>query len=62
VKLLKIEGNILEIENVDVIDQTPLLDLKPYVPYFDRPEGVRAGWIDRVSGDIKSKRSDERFS
>ena len=62
VKLLKIQGNVLEIENVDVIDQTPLLDLKPYVPYFDRPEGVRAGWIDRVKDEVKDKRSDERFS
>ncbi|MFO7943204.1 MAG: tRNA (N6-threonylcarbamoyladenosine(37)-N6)-methyltransferase TrmO [Anaerolineales bacterium] len=62
VKLLTIQGNVLEIENVDVLDQTPLLDLKPYVPYFDRPEGVKAGWIERVKGDIKNKRSDERFS
>ena len=62
VKLLKIQGNVLEIENVDVIDQTPLLDLKPYVPYFDRPERVRAGWIDRVKDEVKDKRSDERFS
>lgn len=62
VKLLKIQGNVLEIENVDVLDQTPLLDLKPYVPYFDRPERVRAGWIDRVKDEVKDKRSDERFS
>ena len=35
VKLLRIEGNTLHVENVDILDGTPLLDLKPYLPQFD---------------------------
>jgi tRNA-Thr(GGU) m(6)t(6)A37 methyltransferase TsaA len=62
VKLLNIKGNVLEIENVDVLDQSPLLDLKPYVPYFDRPEGVKSGWIEKAKDEIKGKRGDDRFA
>jgi tRNA (adenine37-N6)-methyltransferase len=51
VRLLKRDGNLLEIEGVDVLDQTPLLDIKPYVPDFDlRPE-ARAGWYEQRSKD-----------
>ncbi len=35
VKLLRIDNNILEVENIDVLDGTPLLDIKPYIPQFD---------------------------
>ncbi|MFO8037748.1 MAG: tRNA (N6-threonylcarbamoyladenosine(37)-N6)-methyltransferase TrmO [Anaerolineales bacterium] len=62
VKLIEIRGNILEIENVDVVDQSPLLDLKPYVPYFDRPEGVKSGWIEKAKDQVKGKRGDDRFA
>ncbi len=40
----KIEANILYIKDVDILDKTPLLDLKPYVPGFDRRDGVKIGW------------------
>jgi tRNA (adenine37-N6)-methyltransferase len=43
VNLLKIESNILHIENADILDQTPLIDIKPYVPEFDKPTSVKAG-------------------
>lgn len=62
VKLLKIEENVLEIENVDVLDQSPLLDLKPYVPYFDQPGEVKSGWIEKVKDEIRGKRTDDRFA
>lgn len=45
VRLLGREGNILRIAEVDVLDGTPLLDIKPYVPQFDQREGVRIGWL-----------------
>lgn len=45
VRLLGREGNILRISEVDVLDGTPLLDIKPYVPQFDRREGTRVGWL-----------------
>ena len=43
--LRKIDRNILHIENVDVINGTPLLDIKPYVPDFENFEDVRIGWL-----------------
>jgi len=44
VRLLACRCNILEIEGVDVLDGTPLLDIKPYVPDFDVRTDVRTGW------------------
>jgi tRNA-Thr(GGU) m(6)t(6)A37 methyltransferase TsaA len=61
VKLVKVEGNRIEIENVDILDGTPLLDIKPYVPVFDEPTDVRFGWLEKARDDVPTKRSDERF-
>ena len=61
VRLIKIRGNIVEIEDVDVLDSTPLLDIKPYVPAFDSYPDEKAGWFDNVPHDAGSVRSDERF-
>lgn len=44
VRLLAIHDHLLEIEGVDVLDGTPLLDIKPYVPDFDMQSNVRTGW------------------
>ena len=44
VRLLARRENILDIEGVDVLNETPLLDLKPYVPEFDIHEATRLGW------------------
>jgi tRNA (adenine37-N6)-methyltransferase len=46
VRLLARENHILKIEGVDVLDGTPLLDIKPYVPEFDLRTGVRSGWLE----------------
>lgn len=62
VKLLAIQENILEIENLDILDGTPLLDIKPYVPDFDRPGEIRIGWLEKVREDIPGKLSDDSFS
>jgi tRNA-Thr(GGU) m(6)t(6)A37 methyltransferase TsaA len=61
VKLLEIESNILHIENVDILDQTPLIDIKPYVTEFDKPTSVRCGWIENKKGKVISQKSDDRF-
>ncbi|MDZ7342527.1 MAG: tRNA (N6-threonylcarbamoyladenosine(37)-N6)-methyltransferase TrmO [candidate division KSB1 bacterium] len=61
VKLLKIEGNVLHIENVDILDGTPLLDIKPYVPEFDYYSELRTGWLEHTTGNIENQRSDSRF-
>ena len=61
VKLLSVEQNVLHIENVDVVDGTPLLDVKPYVPEFDRQSVVRVGWLEQGRENVHAKRSDGRF-
>jgi tRNA-Thr(GGU) m(6)t(6)A37 methyltransferase TsaA len=45
VKLISIEGNVLTIENVDILDGTPVLDIKPYSPTFNLDEPIRTGWL-----------------
>lgn len=49
VRLLERRDNILDIEGVDMLDGTPLLDIKPYVPEFDIRTGTRNGWYDTRS-------------
>lgn len=62
VRLLEIRGCTLEIEDVDMLDGTPLLDIKPYVPAFDERQDVRLGWFADRLGRISEIRSDRRFS
>jgi len=61
VKLLKVEEHILHIEDVDIVDGTPLLDIKPYVPAFDAKEVERTGWLSSRAGGVSAVRSDKRF-
>ena len=51
VRLIARHGNVLEIEGVDMLDGTPLLDIKPYVPDFDARENVRVGWYETRSNE-----------
>jgi tRNA-Thr(GGU) m(6)t(6)A37 methyltransferase TsaA len=60
VKLIAVRENILEIEELDILDGTPLLDIKPYVPGFDHFEVKRAGWFDNVVFD--NNKADDRFA
>ena len=46
VELLEREGNILKVRGIDMLDGTPLLDIKPYVPKFDRRDKVKIGWLE----------------
>jgi len=47
VKIQRIEKNTLHFTEVDVLDKTPVLDIKPYVRYFDMRENVTCGWVDK---------------
>jgi tRNA-Thr(GGU) m(6)t(6)A37 methyltransferase TsaA len=47
VRLTEVEGNTLYIQNVDIVDETPLLDIKPYVPEFDARKVEKIGWLRR---------------
>ena len=62
VKLSRIDKTVLHIENVDVLDGTPLLDIKPYVPQFDQFPADRTGWLEQAKGSVREKKSDGRFA
>ncbi len=61
VQLERIENNTLHIRNIDVLDGTPLLDIKPYIPEFDAQDKVRTGWFKQSRETVSQYRSDERF-
>jgi tRNA-Thr(GGU) m(6)t(6)A37 methyltransferase TsaA len=50
-KLLKIEGLCLHVEGIDLLDQTPVLDIKPYVPYCDAFPQARCGYVDEMEAE-----------
>jgi len=60
-RLIKIEGRFLTIEDVDVLDGTPLLDIKPYIPQFGPRENVQIGWVTGKVQDVEKLRADNRF-
>jgi tRNA-Thr(GGU) m(6)t(6)A37 methyltransferase TsaA len=60
VRLIERRGPELMIEDVDVLDGTPLLDIKPYVEGFDLRLGSRGGWTERVSGEEFVRRGERR--
>ena len=61
VKLNRIEDGVLYVENLDILDGTPLVDIKPYVPEFDEQLDVRTGWLHEVRKTVSERRSDDRF-
>ena len=61
VKLISVNDCELVIEGVDVVDGTPLLDIKPYVPEFDCYPDEKSGWFAGSGNRIASVRADERF-
>lgn len=62
VKLLGIENNVIHIEMVDMLNGTPLIDIKPFFSKFDNRTNTKSGWLDNQGIiTIKELRSDERF-
>lgn len=59
VRLLKREGSVLHIADVDLLDNTPLLDIKPYIPQYDAHPESQAGWVDTTTESRKV--ADGRF-
>ncbi len=59
VRLLGISGNVLTVEGVDILDNTPLLDIKPYLPTFDAFQAMRIGWCAHAQGRVRT--ADDRF-
>jgi tRNA-Thr(GGU) m(6)t(6)A37 methyltransferase TsaA len=61
VPLDRIENGNLHVKNTDILDGTPLLDIKPYVPDFDNYARVRAGWLEHMRKTVDDRKSDDRF-
>jgi tRNA-Thr(GGU) m(6)t(6)A37 methyltransferase TsaA len=59
--LQKVEGNILYVDQLDILDGTPLLDVKPYIPEFDERAETHIGWMEHAQGKARYTRSDRRF-
>ena len=62
VRLVRIEKNVLHIKDVDIVDETPLLDIKPYVPEFDIREVERTGWLEKNVHKLPKSKDDGRFT
>ena len=65
VQILKIEGNEISINHVDILDKTPLLDIKPFIPYFDcanvKDKHIEIGWLSDKIQNQKNVSDDGRF-
>jgi tRNA (adenine37-N6)-methyltransferase len=61
VRLTGICGTTLKIEDVDILDRTPVLDIKPFVPSFDNREAQRVGWFTERAQKASEIRADRRF-
>jgi tRNA-Thr(GGU) m(6)t(6)A37 methyltransferase TsaA len=61
VRLTGIKENILHVKNIDVLDGTPLLDIKPYVPEFDIRKVSKIGWMDKKIKNLAEVQDDGRF-
>ncbi|MCK4642864.1 tRNA (N6-threonylcarbamoyladenosine(37)-N6)-methyltransferase TrmO [bacterium] len=62
VRLVRIEENMLYIKNLDILDGTPLLDIKPYVPEFDVHEVSKIGWLEKNIHKLPTSKDDGRFT
>jgi len=60
--LVKVEGNMLHIRDVDIVDGTPLLDVKPYIPEFDIREVERIGWLEKNVHKLSESKDNGRFA
>jgi len=62
VRLVKIEETLLQILDVDIVDGTPLLDIKPYVLAFDVRKTVKIGWLEKNIHKLSMSKGDGRFT
>jgi len=61
VECVEIQGNRIKIKGADMLDGTPLLDIKPWLPTIDSFENARTGWLDGKIDGFRQKKSDNRF-
>lgn len=61
VELVGVEKNLIKVRGIDILNGTPLLDIKPYIEHFDAVQDSRSGWMKGSTADVEKKRSDKRF-
>lgn len=61
VKIISVNKNRIKITGADVLNGTPLLDIKPYIEQFDKIELSKSGWMTASSKDVEMAKSDNRF-
>jgi tRNA (Thr-GGU) A37 N-methylase len=62
VELVSVDKDIVTVKGIDILDGTPLLDIKPYIENFDKIEtDVKSGWMNSSLDEVKMKKSDDRF-
>jgi len=61
VELCSVDKGVLTIKGIDLLDKTPVLDVKPYIDKFDRVESSRSGWMQSDAQGVAEQRSDDRF-
>jgi tRNA-Thr(GGU) m(6)t(6)A37 methyltransferase TsaA len=62
VRLDSVEGNVLHIRDIDMIDGTPVLDIKPYIPQGDEKENYKLGWLTGKIEEFEKRMADGRFT
>lgn len=62
VRILSINKNIIKVSGADVLNGTPLLDIKPYIEQFDKVEQARSGWMTASNKEVEIAQSDDRFT
>lgn len=60
-QIISIQNNIVTLKGIDVLDGTPLLDIKPYIPQFDAVSNVKTGWMCKDESEVAGTTSDGRF-
>ncbi len=61
VDLFSIDNGILKVGGLDILDGTPLLDIKPFIPDIDHAEGIKVGWLEDKTHHFRNHQADDRF-
>ncbi len=60
-EVISVLDTIITLKGIDVLDGTPLLDIKPYIPQFDRVSDIKTGWMTKNESEVADMVSDNRF-